>query len=304
MVKWVQQAESPSGMGRNPQSYQRLDEWHRAVIGPLQNYLPLGQPVFLAPFNILHLLPLAAARHPKTGRYVAEDYQIAFVFSLSALHIVWDQHHRTGRNGQVVPHRLLNVAYPGIPGTDDYLSHVQPEAEAIAKLFAQVTSLYHEAATPDAVVAQSQDKDVIHFGCHGWFDPEHPEQSGLMLVGGWLTVRRVITELRLEQALLATLGACRSGLAELQVGDEYVGLMQALLTTGVPVIIASIWKVDDPATRVLFETFYTKLVAGCSPAKALQEATRNVRQHPGWAHPYYWAAFQINGLAYGVQGTS
>ncbi len=296
MATWVLRLEYP--VGRNHLSYNRLSEWHEAVITPLEAYLPQGQPIVLAPFGVLHILPLATARHPHTGRYVAEDYQLAFVPSLSALSTVWGQVHRTGRDRQAVSHRLLSVAYPGAPNSAHYLPNVLPEAQVIAKHFTQVTSLCQEEATPEAVLVHSHDQDVIHFGCHGWFDPEQPEQSGLMLAGGWLTVQRIITALRLEQARLATLGACLSGRAALQSGDEYVGLLQAMLTTGVQAVAASLWKVHDAATRALFEAFYAELVAGRSPAKALQEAARFVRAQPGWGHPYYWAAFQVSGLAH------
>jgi CHAT domain-containing protein len=124
-----------------------------------------------------------------------------------------------------------------------------------------------------------------------------PVESGLVLAGGRLTVQRIITELRLEHTRLATLSACLSGRAALKGGDEHVGLLQDKLTTGAKAVVASLWSVDDAATLALFETFYTELAAGRSPAKAMQEAARSVRAHPGWEHSYYWAAFQVSGLA-------
>ena len=296
MVSWMLRLEYP--IGRNRLSDLRLTEWHDAVIAPLETYLPQGQPIVLAPFGVLHVLPLPAACNRQTKRYVAEDYLIALAPSLSALRVARDQASRTGKDGHTIPHHLLSVAYPGAPDSNHYLPNVLPEAEAIAKHFTQVTRLYQEQATPDAVLTQSHNQDVVHFGCHGWFDVEQPEQSGLMLVGGWLTVQRIITELRLEQARVATLAACLSGRAALHGGDEHVGLLQAILTTGTQAVIASFWSVDDAATRALFETFYAELVAGRSPAKALQEAARSVREQPGWEHPYYWAAFQVSGLAH------
>ena len=295
MVTWMLRQEYP--VGRNRLSYTRLSEWRNAVFAPLEAYLPQNQPVVLAPFGVLHVLPLAAARNPHTGRYIAEDYPLAFAPSLSALRAMQDQAYRTSREGQAVPHRLLSVAYPGAPDSDHYLPNVLPEAEAIAGHFTQVTPLYQEAATPEAVLIQSHAQDVIHFGCHGWFDSEQPEQSGLMLAGGWLTVQRIITELHLERAHLATLAACLSGRAALQRGDEHVGLLQAMLTTGVQSVVASLWPVDDAPTRALFEAFYAELVEGHPPAKALQVAALHVRAQPGWEHPYYWAAFQVSGLA-------
>jgi CHAT domain-containing protein len=296
MANWMLRLEYP--VERNRLSNARLSEWHDTVIAPLKAYLPRERPIILAPFDVLYMLPLAAALNPQTGRYLAEDYHIAVVPSLSALCVAWDQAHRIGNDGQGVPHHLLNVAYPGTPDSNHYLPDVLPEAQAIARHFAQVTPLYQEEATTEAVLAQSHDQDVVHFSCHDWFDVGQPEQSGLMLVGGWLTVQRIITELRLEQAQVATLGACLSGRVRLQSGDENVGLLQAMLTSGAKAVVASLWSADDASTRVLFEAFYAELVAGRSPAQAMQEAAQRVQERPGWEHPYYWAAFQVSGLGH------
>ncbi|MGZ3623933.1 MAG: CHAT domain-containing protein, partial [Ktedonobacteraceae bacterium] len=84
----------------------------------------------------------------------------------------------------------------------------------------------------------------------------------------------------------------------LKGGDEHIGLLLAMLTSGAKAVVARLWPVDDAATRALFETFYAELAAGRSPAKAMQEAARFVRVQPDWVHPFYWAAFQVSGLAH------
>ena len=304
MATWVKRLDHPEG--RNQISLSQLLDWHDAVIAPLEENFPQGQPIVLAPFGMLHVLPLAAACNRKSRRYVAEDYQVSFAPSLSALKAAWEQARRTGGNRQGVPDRLLNVAYPGATTSTHYLPSVLTEAQNIAGHFAQITPLYENAATPDAVLRHSHNQHVVHFGCHGWFDANLPEQSGLLLAGGWLTVQRMITELRLGQARVATMGACLSGRDALQQGDEHVGLLQAMLTSGVLAVVASLWSVDDAATRALFEMFYSYLVTGDSPAKALQKAAEHVRsdpEHTEWKHPYFWAPFQVSGLAHGPIAT-
>ncbi len=70
----------------------------------------------------------------------------------------------------------------------------------------------------------------------------------------------------------------------LQRGDEQIGLVQAMLSTGVQMVAASLWKVPDDATRALFEASYTELVTGSSPASAMQEAAwliRGKNRHDG-----------------------
>ena len=46
------------------------------------------------------------------------------------------------------------------------------------------------------------------------------------------------------------------------------------------------------------ERFYTHLLDGTGKAQALQAAQYEIRtdpEHPEWEHPYYWAAFVLNG---------
>jgi CHAT domain-containing protein len=209
MTDWLEWIRSPAG--RNNLSYKPLGQLHEALIAPLRDYLPASKPVYLAPFSWLHLLPLGVAIDPASDRYVAEDYRLAFAPSLAALRVMIDQHHRPDIPArQLTKGRLLTVAYPGTPGSQEYLRNVLPEANAVARHFAQVKPLYEDEATPDAVLVHSRGKDAIHVGCHGSFDRENPERSGLVLSDGWLTVQRIISELRLDNAQLATLSSCFS----------------------------------------------------------------------------------------------
>jgi len=41
--------------------------------------------------------------------------------------------------------------------------------------------------------------------------------------------------------------------------------------------------------------FCHRLLSGSAPAIALQQAQQAVRQHPEFAHPYFWSAFSITG---------
>jgi CHAT domain-containing protein len=62
--------------------------------------------------------------------------------------------------------------------------------------------------------------------------------------------------------------------------------------------VASLWSINDTATARLFEVFYQQLNQGYAPAVALQQASSILRQDEKFKHPYYWAAFQVNGVAF------
>ncbi|MDM8529276.1 CHAT domain-containing protein, partial [Anaerolineales bacterium HSG24] len=304
LLNWIKGVELPTGTGRSKLSLSCLPELYQAAIAPLEKYLSPDKPIIMAPFAQLHLLPLSAARN-RAGRYLADDYTVTFVPSLTALHVAHEQTKRRIHETEQAEARftdadspaMLSVAYPG--QGEEYLPHVLYEAEAIAQCFQPSELLKDEQATPDEVIKQAQNKQVLHLSCHGEFDSDQPEQSGLALAGNqWLTIQQIITNLKLSQTQLVSLAACRSGQMDIRQGEEHVGLLQAMLTAGAETVIASLWRVDDAATFELFSSFYNHIAAQASPAQAMQQAMLMVRQRDYRQHPYYWAGFQVNGLAH------
>jgi len=77
------------------------------------------------------------------------------------------------------------------------------------------------------------------------------------------------------------------------------------LVAGARTEIASLWRVDDESTFILFNQFYVLLNTGISKSEALREAKNFVRSYPcvdelgnikyPYAKPYYWAPFILIG---------
>ena len=61
--------------------------------------------------------------------------------------------------------------------------------------------------------------------------------------------------------------------------------------------IGSLWTVSDKSTAMLMICFYQLWRAeGRSPAQALAEAQRELRERDKFKHPFYWAAFYMTGI--------
>jgi CHAT domain-containing protein len=170
------------------------------------------------------------------------------------------------------------------------------EARAVAERFG-TTPLLGNAATKQAVLADLEQASLIHLATHAFFNPKSPLDSGIVLAEKEILTARGILQYRLQADLLV-LSACESGQVGFLGGEELAGLSQAFLQAGVRSLLASLWRVSDPATAALMQAFYTAREAGTDKALALRQAMTEVQhdsQHPRWRHPYYWEAFILMG---------
>lgn len=156
------------------------------------------------------------------------------------------------------------------------------------------------AATTDRFLAALDRYDVLHLACHALFDPHEPDRSSLVFADpadprrpAYLSVSRLYS--RRTRARLAVLSGCQTGLADLAPGGELDGLVRAFLMADVRTVVASQWRVDDEATADLMAAMYSNLSAGQPAGAALRAAQLTVRGNPAFAHPYFWAAFELSG---------
>jgi CHAT domain-containing protein len=175
------------------------------------------------------------------------------------------------------------------------LAMVPPAARLDAQRF---------AATKERVLAgELAAYRLLHFAVHGLPDENHPELSALALslfdrqgrpLDGMLFAHEIA---RLDLAAdLVVLSACKSGRGAVLSGEGLVGLVQAFFTAGAARVVASDWAVNDQATTELMGLFYDGLLRrGLSPAHALQQAQLALAARQPWRHPYYWAAFIVQG---------
>lgn len=156
----------------------------------------------------------------------------------------------------------------------------------------------------DAVLGGGfDDYRIVHFATHGVVSGEHPELSGVILSlvdaqggrrDGLLRLHDVYN-LNLS-ADLVVLSACRTALGKEVHGEGIIGLTRGFMYAGAESVVASLWRVDDEATRELMTHFYSALlVDGLAPAEALNAAKRAMWREGRWRHPYYWGAFILQG---------
>jgi CHAT domain-containing protein len=92
-----------------------------------------------------------------------------------------------------------------------------------------------------------------------------------------------------------TLSACESGLGRIARGDEIQGFTRSFLTAGASGLVASLWPVADDSTELLMTTLYTELAGGAEAIDAMRKAQIAVLTQKPFAHPFFWAPFNLIG---------
>jgi CHAT domain-containing protein len=101
--------------------------------------------------------------------------------------------------------------------------------------------------------------------------------------------------MNLDKVSLVTLSACESGLGRIARGDEIMGFTRSFLTAGASGLLVSLWPVADDSTEMLMTTLYGELAKGKPAAAAMQSAQVAVLKRPRFAHPFFWAPFDLVG---------
>jgi hypothetical protein len=155
---------------------------------------------------------------------------------------------------------------------------------------------------------------VVHFICHGNWDPESgrgyleltPDDpdGDRIRYGDQLYAAMTVDHL---PPPLVVLSACRSGLAEASKPPVLVGahdlapLATELVSLGVPLVLGMAGRVSDAACRLFTRQFGDALVRGESLVAATAEARRatvsqgrSADESVDWAFPALFAAEQVN----------
>jgi CHAT domain-containing protein len=144
-------------------------------------------------------------------------------------------------------------------------------------------------ASAQAVADRIETAGLFHFSGHGF---AAAGLGGLYLAGAPLT-SAWFQKMRLDACRLVVLSACLTAMGQ---GDGLTNpdsLVHSILDAGAGSVIASRWRVDSAATAALMSSFYSSIFRMRDPALALQCARESVRANHKFAHPYFWAAFQV-----------
>ncbi len=228
--------------------------------------LRAGEVVYLVSAAPLSDVPFAALLRP-SGKALVEEHELHSAPSLSALAAI----------ARAAPE--ASSAAVVLADAQGDLPAARAEAGAVGEALS-VRPLVGAEASLQAVRGAGR-ASVLHLAVHG----------GVGLPGAWLELSdgKLLASDVLAQRLrprLVVLSACASAAARSR--ETWGSLSSAFLAAGSRAVIASLWSVEDAATRALAERFYAEGGAR-SPALALARAQRTLLARGAPASS--WAAF-------------
>jgi CHAT domain-containing protein len=305
VAEYVGKVRQPSQTAEVQQLAQRL---YRQLIEPLAQHINPAQALVIVPDDCLQALPFAALQVPATNRFLIEEYDLSYSSSASVfLHL--EKVAQT--KPRMKPHSLLVVSDPKfdpqlylglqrLPGT-------VTEANALQALYPTVLHLGNAQATKQVVQKQMRDFEVIHLATHTLTDETNALRSAIVLAetakgetnatDGALRAQEIFG-FKLPITQIVILSSCRSNLGGQFDHTGFGTLAHAFFAARVPVVVGSLWEVDDDSTATLMKTFHQAfLQQPNSASQALRQAQlallrgENLR----WRQPNHWAAFMAAG---------
>ena len=260
---------------------------HDQIIAPLA--LPAGERLIIVPHGGLHYLPFQALR--SADGYLIERSAIAVVPSASVAV-------QLARRSGSVSGRLVAFGNPANSAREQ-LPGAAREVERIGRLYPDNRLFFEQDASKAHFRAEAGRGMILHVAAHAEVDSVDPLHSRILLAAegsdpGFLEAREVYG-VDLSAVSLVTLSACESGLGRISRGDEIQGFTRSFLTAGTAALVASLWPVADDSTELLMTTFYAALARGTEAVDAMREAQRAVLARKEFAHPFFWAPFNLIG---------
>jgi tetratricopeptide (TPR) repeat protein len=193
--------------------------------------------------------------------------------------------------------------YARAGGIMNRLPHSGEEIKTIARLFEQKSQkckihLRDHASEEHAKSMDLKEFDYIHFSCHGLLNDDFQSLVLSQIPGakedGYLTLNEIMN--CDYNAKLVVLSACQTGAGKMERAEGVTGLTRAVMYAGTPAVMASLWKVDDTATKELMVKFYKNMLEkNMDKAEALRQAKLELIKNKKYTSPLFWSAFVLYG---------
>ncbi len=250
-----------------------LEKWNKDILSPLLFHLEKlsirpGANLLWIPDAESSLLPIHAAS--VEGQPLLKRYTLQFLPSINNAYVA--QRHLAKSHGDV----LLTVIDP----TQD-LAYAPVESDLVGISFtSKVVLEAHNGSLDKFNQVLKNTPAYLHFATHGSYQWHDPLESGLEFAHGErLKLGYLLSKQQmLVGSRLVILSACETGITDIGVPGEAMGLPSAFMQAGAPGVISTLWTVSDLSTTFLIGKFFQlHRDQNIKPPKALAQAQEWLR---------------------------
>lgn len=189
-----------------------------------------------------------------------------------------------------------------LPGVKSELAQVR---QCLEYYPINLLSLENQSASKSAVTYALSQANMLHIACHGIFETNRPDQSGLVLIptprAREILTLRELSECDLGKLRHATLSSCWSADHFILPGRWIISLPETLWRSGTQSILGCLWEVYDQFAIAFMTRFYSYL-----DKYPLDEALRRTQidclecrlpdcGNVDTRNPIFWAGFCLYG---------
>jgi CHAT domain-containing protein/Tfp pilus assembly protein PilF len=279
---------------------------YQILIEPIEHLLDPGKQLCIIPDKQLSKVAFPALISPRTGRYLIQDYALSSASS-SSLFVKcsgW-----AAKKAAHTPERVLSVGDPHFDQGRYGLSRLPATGRAamqVADLYSLRIPLIGPQATERAVVGAMKQAEVVNFFTHYRVDNRSPMLSELLLSSEGTGSEGQDSDgalhgdelygLKLPRARIVVLAGCETLGEQFYKFEGAIGAARPFISAGVPLVVASLWRVDSEATVELIVEFHKQRKLGNSSAEALRQSQIKMIESGDYrSAPFYWAAFSLVG---------
>ena len=278
----------------------RAAELYQIIISPNQSLLDAQKTLFIVPDKDLNFLPFASLINPETKKYLVENYTIGIAPSLNVF-VLSSQEAK--EKSQFTKEKILSVGNPKFDREEykdlENLPAAEKEAEKIASFYENSMILSGEQATEEKVRTNLGKFEIVNLASHAITNEQNPEQSGLVLsksenFDGTLRAEEISAMEKFPRTKLVVLSACQTGIEQALRGEGAIGLARPFIAQNVPLVVASLWKVDSATTAELMISFHrNRKQRQLNSLEALRQAQIEMinGSNQSFRHPNSWSSF-------------
>ena len=297
-------SSKPAAVSKNLGNEEILQLIFQHIIHPLKDLID-GNKLIIVPDGPLFFAPFSSLID-EHGCYLSENYSIQITPSLESLKASMKKVHDPNLGfalfvgnptvGEVSSHGEVFTPYD--------LPNAAEEVKCVSQLF-QTTPILGRKAKKQVLLELLDKASIIHIAAHG-----EPNSGEILLAPdrsqdsttssptteeSFLLTQQDVMNISVK-ARLVVLSCCDTGKGKVS-SEGVIGITRAFLTAGARSVLATLWSINDSATKEFMEKFYKDLCQGRSVCEALRR-TKNIFQKHEKKHYQgvnIWAPFTIYG---------